>query len=495
MKDFLLNFDKSAELILTQYIEKHDREIKDLYFPKNLSLEDKEEIILRYLNSNDPNLNYVRLILNIKKQPNIDISDKTRLIAKRLERKLNNEIINQDTAIKFGTNIVFDENQEEPLLITKDGNSTFYSYSTNFIKKTNHPLVYLNHFTDLFNYIDNQGCITLVSKDNDFNVIEKMFVSSKNEYRIGFLFNHKENLSLGQIYLYDKVILQSQNKSVEFLIKYFITNYINSRYGLKDFRFNLPSIGTSYSEKIRTLLAEFDVLLRQYRLFKENSEIDNELLCISSKTYNLSDIPSFVSKKYYYQNNDKLAYPNHLLFSDQSGLSYVEPFKGKYHCLYDLLISENMPYSNFEVWKKDKLEFLLREDYLYVNSEGFLKFKNNNKLFILSKLYSEEVLNYWHFSKECRDIIDEMACNDILYSEDTLFNKLERNYFNYYLNKKDFTNGLDLRNSFMHGTNTMSENEQVKLYYTLLKIIVLTILKIDDDQVLRFKVKDKEKKK
>ncbi|MFP4023006.1 MAG: hypothetical protein ACLFVR_00665 [Thiohalospira sp.] len=488
LRDFLIGYEKSAELILTQYVEKHDRDRKDLYFPNNLSLKDREDIILSYLDSDDPNLNYVRLVLNIKKQSYINISDKTRLKAKKLENKLNNEIINQDTAVKFGINIIFDEKQEKAIKVARDGNSSVYSYSTNFIKKIDHPLAYLSHFVNLFNYIDNQSCISMVSKDADFDVMEKMFMSSKNEYKTGFVFNHNENLSLGQIYLYDTTILKAQNQSVEQIVKYFISEYIGSKYGLRGFRFNLPSSGTSYLEKIRTLLAEFDVLLRQYKLYREDSEIDYELLCMSSNSYNFSDIPSFISNKYYYQKEDRLAYINYLLFSDQSGLSYVDPFKSKYHCLFDLLVSENMPYDNFEEWKKDRMKPLLKEDYLFINSEGILKIENENKLFILSQLYKKEVLSYWHYSKECQAIIDEMTSKDILYFENTLFNKLERDYFNYYLNKKDFTNGLDLRNSFMHGTNTMSEGEQVKLYYALLRIIVLTVLKIEDDQLLKNKV-------
>ena len=86
-----------------------------------------------------------------------------------------------------------------------------------------------------------------------------------------------------------------------------------------------------------------------------------------------------------------------------------------------------------------------------------------------------------------------MANDGNLYFEETLFNKLEQSYLNYFLNKKEFTNGLDLRNSFMHGTNPISENALVNLYYVLLRIIILTVLKIDDDQFLKQKIKVKGK--
>jgi hypothetical protein len=135
-----------------------------------------------------------------------------------------------------------------------------------------------------------------------------------------------------------------------------------------------------------------------------------------------------------------------------------------------------------------KLYHLFEQKYLFVDHNGYLKIKDKNQLFVLKQLYKEEVVSYWHYDEECRAIVDEMEEEGLVYFEDTLLNKLERNYFNYYLNKKEFTNGLDLRNSFMHGTNTMSEVEQKNMYYMLLRIIVLTILKIDDDQRLKFKL-------
>ena len=49
--------------------------------------------------------------------------------------------------------------------------------------------------------------------------------------------------------------------------------------------------------------------------------------------------------------------------------------------------------------------------------------------------------------------------------------------YNYFLNKKKFTNGMDLRNSFMHGTNPNSEDELINMYYILIRIIVLFLFK------------------
>jgi len=44
--------------------------------------------------------------------------------------------------------------------------------------------------------------------------------------------------------------------------------------------------------------------------------------------------------------------------------------------------------------------------------------------------------------------------------ENTLFTTEEIKYLNYYLNKKAFSNGMGLRNKYLHGTNSNSKDEQ-----------------------------------
>jgi len=486
LRDFLLKYEKTAELILTQYVEKHDRELSILYFPKCLSLIDKEAIISRYLDDKEANLNYVRLVLNIKKQTQLDISDTTRLKAKRLEKRLNEEIYQTIEGVRMGIEISFNDDQDLPMEYSLKNKVQYFSYGTKYIFLIDHPVVYLNHFNTLFNYLDEQFCVSMVSYDSDFDTFEKIFMKSKHEYPTGFIFNRKDFLSLGQIFLYDNVLVKAQKYNIEQLIRYFVVEHLEKSFHLKGFRFKLPSNGTSYLEKIRLLLAEFDAFLRQYKLYFENSEIDHELLQMSSNAYNFTQIPSFVTKKYCYTKSDYFNIPFKLLFSDQSGLFYVEPFKNKgYHCLYDLILKENVSLENFEVFQLQGINFLIEKGYLKVDDNGFVKFKNNGEIIIIKQLYKKKVLSYWHCSKNLRDIIDDFVNKDILEFKDTLFNKSECDYFNYYLNKKEFTNGLDLRNSFLHGTNPDSESELKNLYYILLRIIVLAILKVNDDQILK----------
>lgn len=101
IREILLSNVNSAHIILDKYVTKRDlRRDAEMYLPSNLTLADKEQILVNYLQSDDPNLNYVRLITQIKDDKNnIKLSPKTRLLAERLDKKLNDEMLNDPSTV------------------------------------------------------------------------------------------------------------------------------------------------------------------------------------------------------------------------------------------------------------------------------------------------------------------------------------------------------------------------------------------------------------
>lgn len=486
LRYFLLLYEETAELLLAQYVEKHNREWQYLHFPKSLSLKDKEDIISRYLDSESPNLNYVSLVLNTKKLEHLEISVKTRRKAKIVEERLSEEIFNQGSMYKRGVEIIFSDIQDVPFKYSVSDNIEHFSYSTEIIFKIDHPSYYLSLFKSLFKYLDGQCGISLVNKQSELNIFETIFMSSKFEYKKGMQFTRNDHLSISQLYLFENELTKKRGINIEHLIHYYITKHIETQFGLEGFRFNLPTAGASYLERIRMLLAEYDSFLRQYKLYSEDGEIDFGLFEMSTETYSFSQIPSFIDKKYCYLKSEGLSSVIRMFFSDQSGLYYVESFKDKqYSCLHDLILLENVPYENFSAYQKTGINHLINSHFLHIDENSFVRFCDTDQIFILKQLYLKGVLSYWHYDIDCREIIDDMITEGSLCTESTLFNKLECDYFNYYLNDREFTNGLKLRNRFAHGTNSDSESEIKNMYYILLRIIVLTVLKIDNDLVLK----------
>ena len=160
-----MSYPQSAEILLSVYEVERDFNTAKKFIPKSLTIEDKENIIVSYLESENANLNYLELIQNAKHRNDFKISDKTRLQAKRLHESEVKQFFSDKGGMTFGVSVGFRENMEK----IKDGNTDSenninYTYSLDFIKKYNDPYsLYLN-FKLLFEYVDRQNRINLVSK-------------------------------------------------------------------------------------------------------------------------------------------------------------------------------------------------------------------------------------------------------------------------------------------------------------------------------------------
>lgn len=485
IKDYLLNYKKAAELLLKQYEEKHLGGHTPLYFPNCLTFEDKDLIFLKYLESEEANLNYVRLIVN-SNSPDLRISPRTKLKAHKIERKKNNEILEEGFTWECGNDISFSKKQKEPVKESWENTIQKLSYSTQWIEKHWDDYSLFYNFSILFKYTDLFGNITLVSKDKELDGIEKILMSSKSGYLKGMKFRRKSNVSHLQLLLYSHY-LEAMNSGIEEVILNFVKEHINNKFGLKDLRIAFPSKNSSYLEKVRLIAPELEYLLKQYKLYVEDGIIEHELLQISSTPCGYKDIPSLFKTKYVYGIGDEFLMLKYSFFSEQSLLCYIEGYENKYKNLYNLLMNENIGIANFEEYQKDHLDKLIEDGYLSVDSDGFVGIKELAIVSIIGRLFLDEVISYWNFPENIRFAIDKMEKKGLVYFGSTLFSEPETKYFNYYLNKSEFTNGLDLRNKYAHGTNGISNKNHRNVYYIFLKLLILIILKIEDDLVLKHK--------
>lgn len=105
-----------------------------------------------------------------------------------------------------------------------------------------------------------------------------------------------------------------------------------------------------------------------------------------------------------------------------------------------------------------------------------------------SLLYFNDVLSYHHLDNSKQKIIDILIEKGILIYANKLFSKPESDYLNYIFNKADFSNGLDLRNKYIHGTQALDESIHKNDYYIILRMLVLCILKINDELCLEYEI-------
>lgn len=481
LKDFLTNFKESAEILLSKIEEKHTfGSSSEYYLPKSLSLKDKEIIIEKYIGSESPNLNYIRLIENSKDSTDLKLSAKTRLKAKKVSQKLNNEIFEKGHSWSIRVQVGISKDQTETVTYNNRNESLEIVYSERILNSCLGNDIKLIHiFSQLFQYLDETNLITIVSKYSEIDSFERTFMQSKNSYEIGEVFTRKEYLSNLQLIIFDD-FLKRNNNSLEKIINSFI-DHLNNKISPAKFYFQIRINNSPYIDKIRSITPDYDFLLKQFKLLAEDGEIDLELIQLDSKPIYLSDVYSLNDKKYIYSNNDIILYLKYVFFSNQSMLYYVKEFKNKYKNFYELLVNENIKIEDFENYQKREIEKLINDKYLLINEYGYIKIKNDIQIFIIGQIHLNEVVSYWIYPKLVREEIDNLLNDNLLKYENTLFSIPEKNYINYYLNKKEYTNGFDLRNKYLHGTNSFSDDEHKMDYFRLLKIIILTLLKIEDD--------------
>lgn len=490
IKPFHFTNSQSAEILPSFYEVKDDCGKNQKSIPKSLTVEEKATIHSNYLDSADVNNNYIALIETGKTRIDFKVSDKTCQKANRMHKSETEKFFADNNGVKYGVSVSFSEiagkikngSIDENLIIN-------YTYSLDFIKQNSDPYSLLQNCIILFEFIDLQNRINLVSKKNKMDLFERiMGVYSHNEYREGTEFNLLEMASHIQIAGYSKV-LQDIGISIENVLHHVFTLSFQEYYGFaSNARFSIPSV-TTFIEKVRLLAPEFESVLKQFKLFVEEGSIDFKLLQRSSNPTSIRDIPSLNKNKYIYINEDnqEMAGCINLLFSDQTLLTYVEPYKEKqYHTLFDLLVNEQVQYSNYEEHQKPQLNYLINKGLMNIDSYGFIQVTNPARIIILRDLYINEVASFYRYSFELQQEAEKMEAEKILFFDSSLFSKPEQAYFNYFLNKSEFTNGLDLRNSYLNGTQATPDEIQKHeyAYFTYLKLLILTFLKIEDDLII-----------
>jgi hypothetical protein len=483
IREIMINSDSVTKILLDKYEIKHLSKKAPLYLPEELTAEDKENFISSYIESQNPNLNYLRLIANIQSnEDRIKISPKIIKKAKAKIKEQEEKLFDENSGIPTEIGVAFSENQDEAVDINFENNGIHAEYSVQWIKNNLDYPTLLNNFIYLFEYVDLQMRFTLVSKFNQMGVFERFgFISSKNAYKTGFVFNQKDILSLMQLRGYNNELF-SLGIRLEETIEWFFEEYLANEFDANKFQLNMPSLSSNISEKCTTIMPAMESVLKQFSLFVEEEEIDLELLWIRSEQLTYENIPSLVNKKYVYGVGDEYNAVKAFLFSDQTSLTYSEKTEKTYNNFFELLCYEKNKLEDFPDYYIEKVNWLLEREYLREDKQGNIMLNNKRLIMILRDLYFNEVISYWRLPKLERKIIDEMEQKNIVEFENTLLSRPEQNYINYLLNKSQFNNGLDLRNEYIHGQpNPNNEKKHKQNYLIFLRLFILVVIKINDD--------------
>ena len=222
-------------------------------------------------------------------------------------------------------------------------------------------------------------------------------------------------------------------------------------------------------------------ILKQFEMYVEDGKIDRELYEMSSKHTVLKDVRSLIRDKYAYSNSNDIDREMYDLFSNQSMLSYIPEFGEKYKCAFDLLSNNSVCLYNYPDWEQDEISWLISRGVLIVDSKGSISL-NQSRVLILKDLYEHDVVCPIYYKD--RSELDKLISAGDLRTESTLFSVPEQQYFNYILNKSEFSNGLDLDNKYSHSTYPTNISQQNDDYISLMKTLVVYVLKIHEELCL-----------
>ena len=483
LAEHMLDDPQSAELLLDYFL---GLDKAPCFLPNELSAEQKVQILEKYISSDDCNMNYLQSLLNGRITNNKEFPVTSRLkqrAQKRLDAFWKNHFETHQ-GIKTGVSVEFTPDcPEEAGCLSRKGTDLCAQYNTSwFLENLDYPTL-LNNFIYLFGYVDFQFRSEFPAIPSEMSEMEKNIgIRGPKEYRYGCAFEQRSLLFSAQLVVYAN-FLKRQGIAIEEVFQWFFETYLKEEFGVENFSFPVCSPEASVLEKAKMMATEIERVFKQYKLYCEDGKIDHELLELETCSEKIDRIPSLRDNKYIYATGDENATAQFLLFSNQSVLGWVESCGHKYETLYELLRKETVRLEDFANFQKRDLQWLIQRNLLAIDPTGAI-IPAWKKVRLLKDLYDKGVIVNGYYS-DCSTALEELQRQGFIRYESSLFSVPEQQYLNFMLNQAEYSNGHQLRNKYAHGSYILDEIRQQQDYTELLKIMVLIIIKINEEFCFR----------
>ncbi|GAA2165505.1 hypothetical protein FHX52_3882 [Humibacillus xanthopallidus] len=483
MRDELLASPRNAEHVIRKHLQRDIR--GEVYLPTSFKPEDSRDLLASYIDYPDANPNYVSMIETAQVSTATGVDAKLKLRAKRRSAETTQRFFEENAGFKTGTEVGLSDTQVEPAryeVDESDGLVIRLTYSRRWLEDTLDNPSILNNFQHLFEFANRHTLLTLPSYPARLGVFERfMTTTGRTDYHIGAAFRSIDQSSLLQTRLYQH-FLGTKDVDIEDVFRWFFEEYLPEEFGAKNFSFTPSSRGASYLEKVRHLFVEMESVVNQFTLFVEDGELDRDLLAITSAPVRYRQVPSLLTGKYLYATTgDGIVGILHHLFSDQSGLAYIDEDL-KADDAASLFLENEVGYEDLHDFQNRTVDQLI-ELGIMENHGSRLRIRSAEQFIILKALFDTRAASYYHLSEAGRAEADAMTERGWTTRQSSLLTEAEGQYFNYFLNKVDFSNGPELRNKYLHGSQANADGEDAHFhtYVTALRLTTALIIKLNDD--------------
>ena len=491
MRKLLKSNPHSAEWLLDEYVAEHSAGgYKSMFFPKDLTEEDVLKILEEYISSDDPNLNYVRLLEHTKMIHTFKVSPSIRLKAKRKAKLLNDKIFTSDSATRmhYAHSVIIRPNAASKTIEYDQEGTQCVVYDLEELVNASASgcLRLLRTHFDVLSYLN---LLDLIPKESEVEPLERIFcIKSKRSYELLRQFILKEQISLLHMESLYFILIQ-HGKNLEDIISEYYNVYLKERFGYPSLALSLPKHENDWFTKCNAIFPVIESVAKQYQLYVENNEIDAELLEFT-EPMKATDVKSKTGIRYYKINSKSkdIKYLLHLLFSEQEMLTYIDPYKdNKYKNFCHMMLNVNeVPYDAYPEYEHPALHSLVSFGFIRIDDDGMIRVVDQFDFTLYKLLYDYGVIpSYFMYANNTGKIEVMLDKGWILPSDDLLTPK-EQDYFSYYLNNEKFDNGPAYRNSYAHGNKVRSledDKEDKYAYYRMLLLLMVLLLRIEDDLV------------
>lgn len=480
--DKLLKDPVNAELLINSLSFKSNYD--NYYLPEYSILKPEliNKLFVRYIKSERPNSNYLKHIYQGKFL--IDIDTRVRRLANEAYEK-NIRNLQEENGFSIYSEIEIHITKLENKLINIDHKKEDNIYITTIKidkKWLSESLDYntiLQNMIYIFQLVDCRFRFSAIPNNESEGVFERSLGPiDSNAYSTSSVFKNLENTYSLVFMTYVNYLKQNDINILE-VVNWYLTDFLEEEYGILNFEMDILDDEVPISVLNNHLHTQFQRIIKTYYLYSKYEEINpNEVDIETNKKFN--ELKSINGIKYVYLNNQELSNCAHLLFSDQSLLGIL----GKDNNFFINLEEKKIKYEDIPEHLESYIGLLL-ENHLIEIENGFLVIKSL-KYSILKELFFKYTINYYWVSKNEKRIIDKMIRDKELRTSDLLLSEYEVDYFNYYLNDY-FSNGVALRNKYSHGsTGNFSEEEHHSNYIWLCYLMVLFIIKMNEEFNYKF---------
>lgn len=485
-----INYEECINILLKKYEEKRtDTRLNEIYLPSNFQLtniigaSNVSSTVLKFIEKTKCD-DYSRMEKNrlISISKNLNLSPKIKFLADQKYKELNDNFFKNNKGYSFNYGV---SNSSKVTFKDYDEKNNIILLGDSWVNDNDDFKTRFIYNCSTFIELISNGRINLDSIINNDSFIDLISVKSRHEYPINS-YSSMLDMSVLLTMLYEKMLIPNDD-SLEKLLTVFYNNYLVDEFGFDSFEYEYKNSEIDYKSRIILFLPHFDLTLKKIDYFLKNRSINMKYLYFDDDTVNYRTIKSSQVIKNVYINPKGinlpyiyLHYNTNNLFIDNESIS-----------VYQAVKNEMIIYSDLEDYNKRTVDSFINLDCLKIREDGKIIFTDYRKAMIYKSLYYHGEIIYSSYNEISRKIIDdEIEIGNLIYDNNFL-SKRENDYYSYLMDAQQFSNGLNLRNRYIHKASVSYEDDDTqheKNYYTILMLFIQITLKFNLELCLISKI-------